>query len=137
MFNPNFPLRPSVWDLGFPDEGNASKSENALARLDVHEDEKKIVVHCEVPGMDKEDVHVDLEDNTLTISGKKENRVEKRDDTHSYFERSYGSFKRSLTLPEGVTEKDIKGELKDGVLVVNVTKPEPPKESGRRKRIQL
>jgi len=93
-------------------------------KLDVKETDKEIVVNAELPGMKKEDIHLDFNEGCLEIKGQKE-EVKKRDDTTYHFtERSYGSFMRRIPLPEGVKESDIKAGMKEGVLEIHISKPE-------------
>jgi len=89
-------------------------------RMDVYSKGKDLVIKAEVPGASPEDISVDLEDNVLTISGKRAHEEEVREDDYYRRECAYGSFCRSIPLPKGVTEKDITARLKDGVLEVVV-----------------
>lgn len=87
------------------------------------ENDKEIVVNGDLPGVKKEDLHVELHDDVLTISGSRKSEKEEKNDKYHCVERSFGSFSRSFRLPDGVAEKDVKADLSDGVLKVTVTKP--------------
>lgn len=94
--------------------------------MDVAETDKEIEITVELPGLEDKDVQVNVADNVLTVRGeKKAEKEESKDKNHWLLERSYGSFVRSLTLPEGVKAEDIKAEIAKGVLTVKVPKPAP------------
>ncbi|MBI4688502.1 MAG: Hsp20/alpha crystallin family protein [Nitrospirae bacterium] len=96
--------------------------------VDIYEESDDIVVKGEFPGINKEDIEVNLTDGTITISGekKKEEKIEKKNYFH--LERSYGSFKRSFSLPSEVQTDKAKASFKDGVLEVRVPKTEEAKK---------
>ncbi|HAM33516.1 MAG TPA: Hsp20/alpha crystallin family protein [Deltaproteobacteria bacterium] len=89
---------------------------------DIYEEGGDIVVKAEVPGMKKEEIHVDINEKTITISGekKKEEKVEKKD--YVRHERVYGSFVRTFGLPAEVQTDKAQATFKDGVLEVRVPK---------------
>jgi HSP20 family protein len=95
--------------------------------VDVREDENNFYIEAELPGMSKEDIHLEVEQNSLSIKG--ERKFEKKDEGENYHfvERSYGSFYRSFTLPKNVNADGIAAEYKDGVLTVTVPKVEEVK----------
>jgi HSP20 family protein len=95
----------------------------------------KLVVRADIPGVQKDDVHVDVESDVLTISG--ERRDEQEEDRDGFYrsERSYGRFHRAIPLPEGVDPEQCEASFKDGVL--EVTLPAPKQEPRRGKRIQI
>lgn len=95
--------------------------------VDLSEDEKSYIVSVELPGVRKEDVTVELQDEVLTIRGeKKSEREEKKGKSH-WVERSYGSFCRSFTLPPTAVAEELKAGFKDGVLSVEIPKREQAK----------
>lgn len=95
--------------------------------VDVSETDDTFEVRAELPGVAKDDLHVSVKDNILTLSGEK--RQGNADDTQNYrrVERRYGSFQRRFTLPSEVTTDDIKAEYSDGVLTLSIPKPEVAK----------
>ena len=95
--------------------------------VDISETDDKFEVRAELPGIAKDDLHVSVKDNLLTLSGEK--RQEKVDDTQNYrrVERRYGSFQRRFTLPPKVETDNIKAEFSDGVLTLSIPKPEAAK----------
>lgn len=77
---------------------------------------------ADVPGAEDSDLDVKLTQNRLSISGKRESEKSEKGDTFYTNERSYGSFTRSFTLPEGVDADKIRAELKEGVLTLSIPK---------------
>jgi HSP20 family protein len=104
--------------LRMPELGEVS------AKVDIFEDGNDVVVKAELPGMKKDDLEVNLTDDTITVSGekKKEEKIEKKD--YYRVERSYGSFTRSFRLPKEVQSDKAKASFKDGVLEIRVPKTE-------------
>ena len=95
--------------------------------MDVVEDDEHFVVRADLPGVEEGDVNVELEDNVLTISGERRSDTEERKDGYYRVERAYGSFSRSLTLPEGIDSEAITASFNKGVLEVRIPKPEERK----------
>jgi len=101
--------------------------------VDVYEDAEGITLTAEIPGVAPEDVEVKVEDDTLTISGKRSlEREDKRDNYHR-IERRYGTFLRSFTLPPSVDAERIRAENRHGVLSVFL----PRKEEARPRKITV
>jgi len=92
--------------------------------IDVREGEKQMTIHAELPGVPKENVSIDLNDDILTISGSRNHEKKEDKETYHLVERSYGSFSRSMRLPKGNDPSKINASFKDGVLEVSVPKPE-------------
>ena len=90
--------------------------------FEVKETNGTYVFKADVPGLTEKDIDITLTGNRLTISGKREAENEERTDTFYTYERSYGSFVRSFTLPQGTDMEHIKAEVKDGVLSLVVPK---------------
>ena len=93
--------------------------------IDVTETDKEIEITADLPGLEEKDVQLNLSDNVLTIRGEKKNEREETKKDYHLVERSYGSFTRSVQLPEGVNADGIKAEMAKGVLKVTVPKPTP------------
>ena len=101
--------------------------------VDVSEDKDNVIIKAEMPGMNKDDVKISIQDNVLTLKGeKKQEKQEKeeRDANYHRIERSYGSFCRSFQLPTSVKTDTIKASYKNGVLNIILPKTEEvkPKE---------
>ncbi len=96
--------------------------------VDVYEDEDKLVVKAELPGVEKENISVDLQNGMLTIKAERRCENEEKDGRTFYRkEMTYGSFTRSLSLPQDVVAENVKAEHTNGVLTVEVPKPEARK----------
>jgi HSP20 family protein len=92
---------------------------------DVKETEKEMILHSDLPGVPKENIHVELKNNMLFIHGEKQENWEKKDkEKFHVLERTYGKFSRVISVPYGVSSKDVHATFKDGVLEVIVKKPE-------------
>lgn len=115
--------------------GNEPKAGQVLApAVDVFEDDDRIELKAELPGLKPEDVQIDVHDNVLTLSG--ERRLEREEDREGYrrIERSYGRFSRSFTLPRHVDQDNIRAEMREGVL--SLTLPKREQQRGRRIDVQ-
>jgi HSP20 family protein len=101
--------------------------------VDVWETEDQLVLSFDLPGIPEDKIAVELEDNVLTVSGERERTTERSSERFYRFERRYGTFSRSVTLPQGVREDAIEAAYTDGVLEIRVPKPEEQKP----KRIEI
>jgi len=90
--------------------------------FDVTETKEGFVFKADLPGVNKDDVEITATGNRLQISGKRESEQEKKTDTVYTFERQYGSFTRTFTLPDGADLEHAKSDLKDGVLTLVIPK---------------
>lgn len=110
-------------------------------RIDIAEDENKIYLYAEIPGIDKKDVKVTINDeNNLIVKGKKvrndavSEKVDENKEKEISFiraERRFGEFSRSFVLPENVNHESIKAVFKDGILTIELDKKEPEKPKER------
>jgi len=119
-----------LFGSAFDVQGNGTNGGAAsrwIPPMDVVEDEEHFVVRADLPGVEEGDVNVELEDNVLTISGERRSDAEERKDGYRRVERAYGSFSRSLTLPEGIDPEAISASFSKGVLEVRIPKPEQRK----------
>jgi HSP20 family protein len=98
-----------------------------LPAMDLVETQDDFVLRADLPGLSEADVNIELEDNVLTISG--ERKAEHQEQKEGYYrvERAWGTFSRSLTLPEGVNPEAVKASFDRGVLEVRIPKPEQRK----------
>ena len=108
----------------FPALGNASAA-SMLPTMDVAETDKEIEISAELPGLEEKDVQINVADGILTIRGEKKAEKEQKDKNYRLVERNYGSFERSMQLPDGVDVDAIKATIDKGVLKVTVPKPAP------------
>jgi HSP20 family protein len=95
--------------------------------VDVWETENELVYAFDLPGIPEDKIAVEFDDGALTVSGERERVHEAEDDAFYRYERRFGSFSRTVGLPQGVTENDVKADYRDGVLQITVKKPETPK----------
>ena len=92
--------------------------------VDLVEEKDRLVLRADIPGIQPDDVKIDVEDDVLTISGEHTEEEEKKEEHYVRRERRYGSFERSMALPKGVSPDDIEASVKDGVLEVTIPLPE-------------
>jgi HSP20 family protein len=96
-----------------------------MPSMDLSETDKEIEITAELPGLEEKDIQLNVADNVLTIRGEKKNEREETEKDYHLVERSYGSFTRSVQLPDGVNPDSIKAVMSKGVLKVTVPKPAP------------
>ena len=106
---------------------DGKRQESWLPAVDVFDTKDAVVLKAELAGMRPDDIQIEVEDNVLTIKG--ERRFEEKVDEDRYYrvERRFGSFQRSLALPQGVRAEDIQASYEDGILEVRVPKVEEEK----------
>jgi HSP20 family protein len=95
-----------------------------LPKVDVFEDEKAFEVHVAVPGMNKEDFKIDVNEDRLTISGERRVKKERNENHFRSVETQYGSFSRTFSLPENIDKNKIEAEYKNGILELVLPKDE-------------
>jgi HSP20 family protein len=123
-----------LFDDFFEADGGRTGGEATRASfppMDVSQDDKKIEICAELPGVKQEDIELDVEDGVLTLAGEKKSE---RKDENGYSERSYGRFERRITLPSNIDEDRCEANFKDGVLTITIPKSE---EKARGRRIPL
>jgi HSP20 family protein len=120
-----WPLRPFA----------AGGKEEWTPGIDVFEKDNQIVTRVDLPGMKKEDVKIEVTDGHLAVSGERKHEAEEKKDNYYRCEREYGSFFRSVPLPEGVKLEDIKATFADGVLEVRV--PLPAKAEPKVRKVEI
>jgi HSP20 family protein len=116
---------------GFAEEGIGRGAWNPS--VDIYENKDQIVLEAELPGMNRDDFELSVENNVITLRG--ERQFEKKDDSDNYHrvERSYGSFTRSFTLPQTVSAEGATAEYRNGVLRVTL----PKREETKARRIEI
>lgn len=106
-----------------------------MPQMEVFQRGSELVVRADLPGLSPEDVQIEIEDGVLTVSGERRQEQEDRQEGWYRSERSYGAFARSIALPEGVNEDDVKARFDQGVLEVTLPVPAPKETRGRRVQI--
>jgi HSP20 family protein len=95
--------------------------------VDLYEKDDHFMIKAELPGVNKDAIKIDLQDRLLTLSGERTYDNEVKEENYYRRERSYGKFQRAFTLPADVDSDKIKAEFKDGLLQIEVPKPEEKK----------
>jgi HSP20 family protein len=101
--------------------------------VDLHETDDGFVIKAELPGVSKDDVSVDVHQNTLTLRGQRKHEAEVKNERYHRVERSYGTFQRSFVLPTMVDQEKVQATFKDGMLELHL----PKSESAKPKRIAI
>jgi HSP20 family protein len=120
----------TVFDAPAP--GN-SMARRWMPAMDLVETEDHFVLRADLPGLSEDDVKIEFEDGTLTVSGERNSEHESKGEGYHRVERAFGSFSRSLTLPQGVDPEAVTASFDRGVLEVSIPKPEARKP----KRIEI
>ena len=105
-----------------------------LPQFEVRETKDAYIFKADMPGVRDEDLDITLAQNRLTVSGKREHEQRDEQDRYYAYERSYGSFTRSFTLPTDVDESHIDAELKDGVLTLRM--PKSPEQQPKKVQVK-
>jgi HSP20 family protein len=120
------PFFPSLFDDDFF-TANTNRP-NVLPAVNIREDEKNYILELAVPGMDKKDLKIDIDEDVLTISSEQKNETEDKREGYTRKEFSYTSFVRSFYIPENVNRDQINANYKDGILNVSFPKQEEEKK---------
>ena len=107
--------------------GNGVSTAAWLPSVDVFEDKESLKIVAELPGLKPEDVKITLENSTLTLRGEKKQVAEEKTERVHRYERSYGSFERSFSLPNTVDAEKVAAAFENGVLTVTLPKAEKAK----------
>jgi HSP20 family protein len=94
-----------------------------IPSMDLVEADDELVLRADLPGVSDDDIEIEIRDNVLTISGERRSEHEEKNESFYRAERAFGSFSRSLTLPDGVDPDAVTAKSDDGVLEVRVPKP--------------
>ena len=123
----------------FDDAGRGRRADEPSATtswspaVDIFETEGEIIVKAELPGMERKDITLHLENNVLSLRGERRFEKEAKDENYHRIERSYGNFSRSFSIPATVDEEKIRADYKDGVLKIAL----PKKEQSKPKQIKI
>ena len=108
-------------------DNGGRQAQRWVPAMDLIEADDHFVLNADLPGLAEDDVAIEVQDNVLTISGSREAEHERKEKGWYRLERSYGSFSRSLTLPDGVDAEKVEANFDRGVLEIRVPKPEERK----------
>ena len=98
-----------------------------MPAMDLVETDDSFVLRADLPGLSEEDIKLEFEDGTLTVSGERKAEHESKSEGYYRVERAFGSFSRSLTLPQGVDPEAVSANFDRGVLEIRIPKPEQRK----------
>ncbi|KTD08016.1 Hsp20/alpha crystallin family protein [Legionella jamestowniensis] len=118
---------------GQPDDSSFIDTSTWAPAVDIKEEKDRFLVLADIPGVKKEDIHISLEKNILTIQGERHFEKMENKDNYSRVERMQGQFYRRFSLPETADDSKIKAKCKNGVLEITIPKKETPPE----KRIEV
>jgi HSP20 family protein len=110
------------FNRGQSDTGDFVATAAFVPPVDIYEDEHKIVLKLEVPGLKQEDLDIRVENNTLTVKGERKFEKEEKEENFHRIERRYGSFFRSFTVPNTVNTDNVKASYDAGVLRIELEK---------------
>jgi HSP20 family protein len=108
-------------------ENSGRRVQRWVPAMDLMEADDHFVLKADLPGLAEDDVAIEVQDNVLTISGSREAEEQRKEQGWYRLERSYGSFSRSLTLPDGVDPDNVEAKFDRGVLEIHIPKPEQRK----------
>jgi HSP20 family protein len=115
----------SVFDAPSPTRSGALR--RWMPAMDLVEGDDSFVLRADLPGLTQDDIKIEFEDRTLTVSGTRKAEHETKKDGYVRVERAFGSFSRSLTLPQGIDPEAVTASFENGVLEVTIPKPEAHK----------
>ncbi len=129
--------RRNFFDEVFNDENLMDKREAKIMKTDIKEKDGNYIFTVDVPGFEKENIEIELENGYLTVSAKtnKEINNEEKDGNYIYRERYSGQCSRSFYVGDNVTEEDIKASFKNGVLTMVVPENKPQQEEPKKRII--
>jgi HSP20 family protein len=108
-------------------EGNGQATQSWVPTADVWETDDEVVYAFDLPGIAESAISVELDEGALTIGAERTREHTVEDGKYFRFERRFGTFSRTIGLPQGVHEEDVSAKYEHGVLEVHVRKPEQPK----------
>ena len=114
-------------------EGNGRTTQTWVPAVDVWETDDELVYAFDLPGVPEDKISVEFEDGTLSVNAEREREQKVEDDRFYRYERRFGTFTRTIGLPQGITDDAINARYDNGVLEVHVRKPEQTKP----RRIQV
>ena len=123
----------SIFDRFFGRGDDEGTSAVWAPRTDLSETDEAFRIRLDVPGMTKEDITVNLQNNTLTVSGERTSERKEDDEEYVRVERAFGSFHRTFTPPDAVDAENVTAAYTDGVLTIDV----PKTEGSTRRQIEI
>jgi len=129
MFNLGYQMTHLFDDVLRPVERGDSRlsRENWNPTVDIYDNDENIVIKAELPGIDKKDIVIDVKDGVLTLKGARSFDNEVKEKKYYCRERMFGKFERVFRLPADVDPEKINANYKDGILKIDIPKPEEQK----------
>lgn len=121
----------------FFDDNFFNKKEKNFMKTDIKEKKDKYVIEMDLPGFEKENIKLELNNGYLTITGKQENNIDEEKEKYVHKERFYGECTRSFFVGDNIKEEDIDAEFKNGMLKIDIPKKEEQKENSETKQIEI
>jgi HSP20 family protein len=118
---------------GTPHSEDALTTSQFAPPMDVYEDDKKVSIKMDVPGIDAKDLDIRVDGNTLTVSGERKIENEEKKENFRRVEREYGAFSRSITLPPSADTDKVNASFENGTLRIDITK----RADSRTKQIKI
>jgi HSP20 family protein len=112
-----------VFDAFFGGRTGNDAARRWIPAMDLVETDDHLVLKADLPGLDKDDVDIEIKDGVLTVSGERRTAHEDSSNGYHRVERAYGRFSRSLSLPQGIDADQVQAEFDKGVLEVRIPKP--------------
>ena len=128
----NFDLFDDLFDDNF-----FNKKEKNLMKTDIKEKKDRYTIEMDLPGFEKENIKLELNNGYLTITGKQENKIDEEEEKYVHKERFYGEWTRSFFVGDNIKEEDIDAEFKNGTLKIDIPKKEEQKEIPETKQIEI
>jgi HSP20 family protein len=116
-----------LFDGFFGSRGPGANGRRWIPAMDLAETEDHLVLRADLPGMDEEDLEIEIKDRVLTVAGERRSEHEATDEGFYRVERAFGRFSRSLSLPDGIDADRVSANFDRGVLEVKIPKPEETK----------
>ena len=123
----------SIFDQFFGRESDGDTSTVWAPRTDLSETDDAFRIRLDVPGMTKDDIAINLQNNTLTVSGERSSERQEDGEEYVRMERAFGNFHRTFTLPDAVDPDRVEATYDEGVLTINV----PKTEKSTRRQIEI
>ncbi len=127
MFDDDGFWNPSEWTSLMPSRWAP------FPKVDISENDDEVRVIANIPGIDPDDIDIEVKENTLVLTGKSEKQEEEKNKRYYRLEREYGEFRRSVTLPSRVKAEEVQAKCKNGVLTIVL----PKAEEAKRKKIKI
>ena len=108
-------------------DGSTTRARRWVPAMDLVETDDHLILRADLPGLERDDVNIEVKDGALTVSGERRAEHEEKSEGYYRVERAFGSFSRSLTLPDGIDAERIDADFDKGVLQVRIPKPEQRK----------